>query len=71
MTEQKAGLLGSPLLVPQADLYVHNQRLGLIQNLQEARLSKRFLYYLFHTSPVLTLWVEHATTPQASNYKDS
>jgi type I restriction enzyme S subunit len=52
MTEQKEGLLGSSLLVPQAELYLHNQRLGLIQDLNETRLRRHFLYYLFNTPPV-------------------
>jgi type I restriction enzyme, S subunit len=30
MTEQAAGLLGSPLLVPEPDRFLHNQRLGLV-----------------------------------------
>ena len=30
MTEQAEGLLGSSALVPCSDLYLHNQRLGLI-----------------------------------------
>jgi type I restriction enzyme, S subunit len=52
MTEQKEGLLGSSLFVPESDRYLHNQRLGLIQDLNEKRLSKDFLYYLFNTSAV-------------------
>jgi type I restriction enzyme, S subunit len=52
MTEQKEGLLGSSVIVPEGDRYLHNQRLGLIQNLDEARISKHFLYYLFNTPAV-------------------
>jgi len=52
MTEQKEGLLGSSAIVPEGDRYLHNQRLGLIQDLDEARLSKIFLYYLFNTPAV-------------------
>lgn len=52
MTEQKEGLLGSSLLVPESGRYLHNQRLGLIHDLKEKRLSKDFLYYLFNTSAV-------------------
>ena len=52
MTEQKEGLLGSSLLVPRGELYLHNQRLGLIQDLDETRLRRRFLYHLFNTPPV-------------------
>ena len=29
MTEQAAGLLGSPILIPESDKFLHNQRLGL------------------------------------------
>ena len=52
MTEQKEGLLGSSVIVPESDRYLHNQRLGLIQDLDQARLSKDFLYYLFSTPAV-------------------
>jgi len=52
MTEQAPGLLGSSALVPAADTYLHNQRLGLVVNLDEARLDRRFLYYLFNTHSV-------------------
>src|SRR5207244_10137502 len=52
MTEQKEGLLGSSVIVPESDRYLHNQRLGLIQHLDEARLSKEFLYYLLNTPAV-------------------
>jgi len=49
MTEQKAGLLGSAITVPENEKYLHNQRLGLIQNLDMQRLDKLFLYYFFNT----------------------
>lgn len=49
MTEQKAGLLGSSIIIPESDKYVHNQRLGLIQNLDSC-LDKDFLFYYFNTS---------------------
>ncbi len=52
MTEQKEGLLGSSVIVPEADRYLHNQRLGLIHDLDETRLSRDFLYYLFNTPAV-------------------
>ncbi len=48
MTEQKAGLLGSSLIIPESDKYLHNQRLGLIQDL-DSRLDKEFLFYYFST----------------------
>jgi len=52
MTEQGPGLLGSSALIPSSDQYLHNQRLGLINELDEAKLDKRFLYYLFNTRTV-------------------
>jgi type I restriction enzyme, S subunit len=52
MTEQKAGLLGSAIIVPESEKFLHNQRLGLIQNLDEQRLDKLFLYYFFNTVAV-------------------
>jgi type I restriction enzyme, S subunit len=50
MTEQGEGLLGSSAIVPEGGRYLHNQRLGLIQNLND--VNKRFLYYLFNSHPV-------------------
>jgi type I restriction enzyme, S subunit len=35
MTEQKDGLLGSSVIVPEGERYLHNQRLGLIQDLEK------------------------------------
>jgi type I restriction enzyme, S subunit len=52
MTEQGEGLLGSSALVPQSDFYLHNQRLGLVVNLNELTLDKHYLYYLFNTYQV-------------------
>jgi type I restriction enzyme, S subunit len=48
MTEQKSGLLGSSAFVPEDGRYLHNQRLGLIVNLNTKRLSKRFLFNVFN-----------------------
>jgi len=48
MTEQKVGLLGSPAIVPEADVYLHNQRLGLIVDLDADLAHRKFLYYLFN-----------------------
>lgn len=47
MTEQKSGLLASSALVPEDGRYLHNQRLGLIVDLDAKRLSKRYLYNVF------------------------
>ena len=52
MTEQAPGLLGSSAWIPESNRFLHNQRLGRIADLDENRLSKRFLYYLFNTREV-------------------
>lgn len=52
MTEQGPGLLGSSALIPEGGKYLHNQRLGLIQELDETILDRRFLFYLFNTAAV-------------------
>lgn len=52
MTEQGAGLLGSSALIPEADRFLHNQRLGLIDQIDTNVLNKQFLYYLFNTHMV-------------------
>ena len=52
MTEQGPGLLGSSAIVPEGNRYLHNQRLGLVENLDESVLNKHFLYYLFNTRSV-------------------
>jgi type I restriction enzyme S subunit len=51
MTEQAAGLLGSPALVPDDDIFLHNQRLGLVEVTPEFenRVSMKFLFHLFNT----------------------
>jgi len=52
MTEQAKGLLGSPILVPEADVFLHNQRLGLVQLTPEFEnfVSTGFLYHFFNTN---------------------
>jgi len=52
MTEQATGLLGSSAWIPESDSYLHNQRLGRVVNLDEQRIDKRYLYYLFNTREV-------------------
>lgn len=52
MTEQGPGLLGSSAIIPEADKYLHNQRLGLVDFVDTTILDKSFLYYLFHTRNV-------------------
>lgn len=52
MTEQGPGLLGSSALIPSAKRYLHNQRLGLVQDLDRNLLDQNFLYFLFNTKAV-------------------
>jgi len=52
MTEQGPGLLGSSALVPESNRYLHNQRLGLIDSIDDNLLDREFLYYLFNTAQV-------------------
>lgn len=66
MTEQKSGLLGSAAFVPEDNRYLHNQRLGLIVDLDTKRLSKR---YLFHVFNLPHLRVEVAKTSTGSKVK--
>jgi type I restriction enzyme S subunit len=50
MTEQAAGLLGSPLFVPEDNRFLHNQRLGLIQVKSLKYVCKEFLYLIFNST---------------------
>lgn len=52
MTEQAEGLLGSSALIPRSDIYLHNQRLGLVQIRHRSAVDSRFVYYLFNTAAV-------------------
>lgn len=52
MTEQGEGLLGSAARIPAEGKYLHNQRLGLVQIVHPELLDKRFLYWVFNSSPV-------------------
>jgi type I restriction enzyme, S subunit len=52
MTEQGQGLLGSSAWIPNEEQYLHNQRLGLIDEIDEEKIDKRFLFYLFNTYSV-------------------
>ncbi len=49
MTEQAAGLLGSPLIVPEDNKFLHNQRLGLLQPYKETSWSSEFFFHVFNT----------------------
>ncbi len=50
MTEQAAGLLGSPIIVPENGLYLHNQRLGLVKSKSGVPWSNAFFFQVFNTS---------------------
>lgn len=54
MTEQAEGLLGSSAMIPRSGLYLHNQRIGLLQFKDEASSNPRFFYYLFNCPWVRT-----------------
>lgn len=55
MTEQAAGLLGSPIIVPESNKFLHNQRLGLIQYKNDNEIATKFLFHLFNTKRVRQL----------------
>lgn len=50
MTEQAVGLLGSALVVPESNKYLHNQRLGLVEQTGRFDWSNAFFLHLFKTS---------------------
>jgi type I restriction enzyme S subunit len=52
MTEQAPRLVGTALIVPEGEYYLHNQRLGLVTRLKAGELDTSFLYWLMN-SPVL------------------
>jgi type I restriction enzyme, S subunit len=52
MTEQAAGLLGSPILVPESDKFLHNQRLGLVNSKPGVSWANEFFFHVFNTGAV-------------------
>jgi type I restriction enzyme S subunit len=52
MTEQAAGLLGSPILVPESDKFLHNQRLGLVTKKSDVPWINEFFFHVFNTKSV-------------------
>ncbi|WP_374591449.1 hypothetical protein [Aquabacterium sp.] len=48
MTEQAAGLLGSPLLVPESGRYLHNQRLGKVIGKPDVPWFNGFFFHVFN-----------------------
>jgi len=49
MTEQAAGLLGSSLIVPESNRFLHNQRLGLVQVQTGFEWVNDFFFHQFNT----------------------
>ena len=49
---QNAPILGSAAFVKENDRFLHNQRLGKIVDLDETKINRLFLYYLFNSSSV-------------------
>ncbi len=49
---QEAPILGSPLVIPADGVFLHNQRLGRIEVLDEAKLDPGFAYFLFVSDQV-------------------
>ncbi|MEL3920330.1 restriction endonuclease subunit S [Aeromonas enteropelogenes] len=52
MTEQAAGLLGSPIIVPSQGKFLHNQRLGLISGKPGIPWLNEFFFHVFNTQAV-------------------
>ena len=52
MTEQGPGLIGSSAFIPEDNIYLHNQRLGLIDEIDKNVFDKKYLYYLFNSRGV-------------------
>jgi len=52
MTEQAAGLLGSPLLVPESNRFLHNQRLGLVTGKPGVPWTNEFFFHVFNLEAV-------------------
>jgi type I restriction enzyme S subunit len=52
MTEQAEGLLGSAAIIPANDLYLHNQRIGLVLPKHAGAVDKVYAYYLFNSGSV-------------------
>jgi type I restriction enzyme, S subunit len=52
MTEQASGLLGSPIIVPESDKFLHNQRLGLVVSKPGVPWLNEFFFHIFNTPRV-------------------
>jgi type I restriction enzyme S subunit len=63
MTEQAPGLVGAALVVPDDQPYLHNQRLGLVTDLNHNLLEEDFLYWLMN-SPIVKAKIGISATGQ-------
>lgn len=52
MTEQADGLLGSSATIPEDDVYLHNQRIGLLEITDAELLDLRYVYHLMNSPEV-------------------
>ncbi len=52
MTEQGPGLLGSAALIPEDGIYLHNQRLGLVDKINPEIFEKKYLFHIFNSRSV-------------------
>jgi len=52
MTEQAAGLLGSPILVPASHKFLHNQRLGLVTKKPGVAWLNEFFFHVLNSQSV-------------------
>ncbi len=52
MTEQSQGLLGSSATIPEGEIYLHNQRIGLLEITDSELLDLRFVYHLMNSPDV-------------------
>lgn len=50
MTEQAPGLIGASAIIPEDGKYLHNQRIGLVENLDPENIDSGFVYHLFNSS---------------------
>ncbi|MDI1269960.1 MAG: restriction endonuclease subunit S [Polaromonas sp.] len=64
MTEQAAGLLGSPILVPESGKFLHNQRLGLVTPKSGVAWANEYFFHVFNTEAV-----RHAIHASATGVK--
>ena len=50
MTEQAPGLLGSPIFIPETNIYLHNQRLGRV--LKKTEVESSFIFEMMNSYPI-------------------